>query len=521
MRREVVRTGLLLLAVAAAGCASLAPPVASVPTRALSDVAQTPLARIAAAGASEQAPGASGFRLLPEASFAFDARIALVRKAERSLDVQYYLIQNDDVGLQLLRELRDAAARGVRVRLLVDDFYTAGEDELLATLAAFPNVEVRLFNPLPWRAGSLEMRVLFSLNEFSRINHRMHNKLLVADNSFAVSGGRNIANDYFMRSTSANFIDVDILSSGPIVPRMSEGFDRYWNSAQVRPVGGVVQGAPKGEAAQRRFDHLAARAAPDVPVRERDVLGRTPLTAQLAEGVVERDWGHAELFVDDPAKITRAADEAIRGSVTEGALTALNSARAGVLIVSPYFIPNERGLAMMQTAVAHGGHIKIVTNSLGSTDEPLAYAGYARSRAAMLRAGIELRELGAGLASCSGRFGDFGQSISRMHAKLAVIDDKRLFIGSMNLDRRSAVVNTEAALLIDSPTLVARFLSLSSGDRFNAAYRLRLNPATGAVEWLEDGADGQDVVHTDEPGGQYGTRLKNWLLLPIVGTDLL
>ncbi|MEO5738481.1 MAG: phospholipase D-like domain-containing protein, partial [Variovorax sp.] len=292
-----------LLAIGAAlllgACASLPPAVPGVPTHAMSDVATTSLARLVATDAAAHPSALSGFRLLPEAAFAFDARISLARNAEKSLDVQYYLIQNDDVGLLFLRELRDAAARGVRVRLLVDDLYTGGENELFSALATYPNVEVRLFNPLPSRATSLTTRLALSLHEFGRINHRMHNKLLLADNSFAVSGGRNIANEYFMRSTAANFIDMDVLSCGPIVRRMSDAFDRYWNSEQVRPIESVAPLRLQPDAAQRRFDELVSTAAPDVPVRARDVLDRPPVGQQLATGQLDFRWAHAELFADD------------------------------------------------------------------------------------------------------------------------------------------------------------------------------------------------------------------------------
>ncbi len=169
----------------------------------------------------------SGFRLLPEAPFSFNARIALARRAEKSIDVQYYELRNDGVGRQLLRELRDASRRGVRVRLLVDDLYMAGADALFSSLAAHPHVEVRLLNPLPARAGSLLSRIAFSMHDIVRINHRMHNKLFIVDNSFSVSGGRNIADEYFMQDGQANFIDMDVLASGPVVREQSAAFDLY------------------------------------------------------------------------------------------------------------------------------------------------------------------------------------------------------------------------------------------------------------------------------------------------------
>jgi len=504
-----------------AGCAGLPPPQPRAPAMAITDVADTALGQLARQRAPQESESLSGFRLLPEAAFAFDARISLARHAEKSLDVQYYLIQNDDVGLLLLRELREAAARGVRVRLLVDDLYTAGEDEVFSALSAFPNIEVRLFNPLPSRADSFALRLLFSLGDFGRINHRMHNKLLVADNSFAVSGGRNIANEYFMRGTAANFIDMDVLSCGPVVRRMSEGFDRYWNSEHAWPIERIVPQRMAAEEAHKRFDALAAAALPDVRIRPRDVLDHSPVGEQLATGKLELQWATSTLFVDDPAKITRTSEAAYEGSVTAGALGVINSAKREVKIGSPYFIPGARGMAMMKQAIERGGRITVITNSLGATDEPLAYAGYERYRADMLKIGVTIYEIAPRLTGRSGRFGDFGQSISRLHAKLAVIDGERFFVGSMNLDRRSAAVNTEMGLVIDSPALVADYERLMSGERVSLGYRLRLAPGGRRVQWLEYDDAGGDIVHEDEPGEFLWLRFKNWLLLPIVGEELL
>jgi putative cardiolipin synthase len=526
MRALIVRRFAACLSVLAAiwltGCVSLPPPEPKANVMAFTDVAQTELGQLAAKGAPGDSTALSGFRLLPEAAFAFDARISLARHAEKSLDVQYYLVQRDDIGLLFLRELREAAARGVRVRLLVDDLYTGGEDELFGTLAAFPNVEVRLFNPLPSRASSLGTRLLMSLTDFGRINHRMHNKLLVADNSFAVSGGRNIGNEYFMRSTAANFIDMDVISSGPVVRQMSEGFDRYWNSSHAWPIERIapLRGMTR-EAAQRRFDEIARTAVPDVPIRPRDVLNKSPVGEQLITGKLDRYWAPATLFIDDPDKITRKADEAYIGSVTEGALSVINATRREVVIASPYFIPGPKGLEEMRACIAKGGRITVVTNSLGATDEPLAYAGYERYRADMLKIGVTIFEIAPTLSGSSGRFGDFGKSISRLHAKLAIVDNERFFVGSMNLDHRSAAVNTEIGLVIDSPELVQDYNKLMSGERVNLGYRLRLGPNGRRVQWLEYDDAGGDIVHEDEPGEFLWLRFKNWLLLPIVGEELL
>ncbi len=381
-----------------AGCASLPGRTPTPSTAAFADVAGTRLARVAAAAVPPGQAGLSGFRLLPEGETAFNARIALAQRAEKSLDVQYYLVNKDDIGLQFLRELRDAARRGVRVRLLVDDLYAGGEDDLLAGLAAHPNVEVRIFNPLPARAGPFGRRLPFSLHEFGRVNHRMHNKLFIADNSFAVSGGRNIANEYFMRSASANFIDLDVMSSGPVVHELSAVFDSYWNSEHVFPVADLA-----GPGLRRRFDELVREAGTRVDERPHDVLGHTPVAQQLDSGRLVQAFARARVFADTPAKVAGLKGDDSTRTVTEQTLALFATAREEVNIASPYFIPGPRGLAMMRAvgATDKNGRITLVTNSLGATDEPLVHAHYSRYRLDMLKAGVRIYEVGPSLSQRS------------------------------------------------------------------------------------------------------------------------
>jgi len=505
-----------------AGCATLPEPVPAPPTHALTDIADTRLARIAAAATPPDKRELSGFRMLPEGETAFNARIALARRAEKSLDVQYYLINQDDIGLQFLRELRDAAQRGVRVRLIVDDLYAAGEDDLFAGLAAYPNVQVRIFNPLPARAGPFKMRLLFSLHEFGRINHRMHNKLFIADNSFAVSGGRNIANEYFMHSASANFIDLDVMSMGPVVRELSTVFDSYWNSAQVYPIERLVSPAPP-EAARARFDALVRSASPQVAERPLDVLGAAPVAQQLDHNALSLAFAPARVFADTPTKVAGLNVDQGRHTVTEQTLALFATARRQVSIASPYFIPGQRGLAIMRAvgSTDENPRIVLVTNSLGSTDEPLVHASYARYRLDMLKAGVRIYELSPSLSQRSGRLGNFGRSIGRLHAKAANIDGHTVFIGSMNLDARSARVNTEAGLAIESPELSETLSKLFTGGLATGAYRLRLAADHEHIEWLETAADGTQTVHTTEPDAPWTLRLKQRLLSPFVSDDLL
>jgi len=522
-RRSFFALGsLLTVAALLGGCASLPAPMAVLPAHAIQDVASTRLARIAAQNALPDAAELSGFRLLPEAPFSFNARIALANRAEMSIDAQYYEVRNDGVGRQFLRALRDASLRGVRVRLLVDDLYATDADELFSSLAAYPNVEVRLFNPLPARSGSVLSRIVFSMHEFGRINHRMHNKLFIADNSFSVSGGRNIADEYFMQDGRANFIDMDVLASGPVVRDQSDAFDIYWNSEQVRPIDQLVPLNVSAEQARQRFDQWVSGAGHGLPENERDALGRISVARQLDAGKLDQIHAKSQVLVDDPSKIMRRRiEERLQGSVSQRTLAILETARSQLFITSPYYVPGRTGLAQLKRQVQAGVKITVVTNSLAATDEPLVYAGYARYRRDVLKLGVVIYELSPMLSQRSGRLGDFGRSTGRLHGKTVVIDDNRAFVGSMNLDGRSASLNTEIGLVMESPDIVADFNRIISTDRFTSTYLVRLGASNG-VEWVEQDSNGMAMaVHHDDPETSWFIKINNWLLSPFVREELL
>ena len=516
-----LRLLVLLLVSALAGCASLPPLPARTASKAMTDTRGTLLGRLAAASLDGSGPGESGFRLLPAGDFAFDARVALARRAERSLDVQYYQIQRDSIGLQFLRELRDAAGRGVRVRLLVDDLYTAGEDELFRALAEVPNVEVRFFNPLPARGATLAGRLIFSLHEFTRINHRMHNKLFIADNRFSVSGGRNMADEYFMRSAQANFIDMDVVAVGPVVRELSGVFDHYWNSDYAYPVQSVVALRTDAAAARRRFDELANNPAPAFESTLGDPYGLASVEFELAAGQMTLAFANVSVFADAPEKIARKDRDENLATVTRSTLEAFHGARSEVVIASPYFIPGPIGLDMMKEAIDHHVRVVVLTNALGATDEPLVHWRYARYRRELLKMGVEIYELSPSLARDAGNFGDFRKSFGRLHAKVALIDRRALFVGSMNLDNRSAWSNTEAGLLIDSPQLAQAVYGLFDRDRGASVYRLRLAGDGETIEWVSTGHDGKPIVLRDEPDNHWLLRLKMFLLEPFAQEELL
>jgi putative cardiolipin synthase len=427
--------------------------------------------------------------------------------------VQTYHVACDATGALFLSELRNAAARGVRVRLLVDDLYAARQDALYAALAAHANVEVRMFNPLPVRDGSFGARIALSLHEFSRVNRRMHNKLFVADGAFAIAGGRNIADEYYMRSAQANFIDMDVLAAGAVVRELASVFDGYWNSEQAYPIGALTASVNAA-----RFDALNVAPAEEPVYAARDHFGREAIPAQLQRGTLELRPARVQVLVDQPSKAAGAATRTTHAAATE----VFASAQSELTIVSPYFVPGDAGLAMLREVQERGATVNVTTNSLGATDEPLVHAGYSKYRMPLLKMGVKLQELGASLSQKSDAVGDFRSSSGRLHAKLVVIDGQRLFIGSMNMDGRSERHNTELGLVIDSRELAAEANELFRAGAQGASYRLQLAGAQGRerIEWLAR-EKGGEVTHAKEPGRTRGLATKLTLLTALISEDLL
>ena len=522
-RRAARTTAIALCAscvLALTACADLPREVARTPSSALADGAGTPLAQVVDASMPAGTQGQSGFRILPTGDFAFDARLALAARAMKTLDAQYYQLHSDAVGHRFLRALRDAAARGVRVRLLIDDFYTTGQDPLFAEFAAHPNVQLRLFNPLPSRAGSSARRVMASLHEFGRVNHRMHNKLFVADNSLAVTGGRNIGDEYFMSGAQANFVDMDVLAAGPIVRELSAAFDRYWNSEHTYPFESIATPAGDAEAARASFEQRLRIADGDWKVGPRDMFDRASVGHELADGKLSLTPASARLLVDTPDKVKGLATPGNAGTAMFDAVTLMRHARSEVVMASPYFIPGERGVELMRDAVAHGVRMSVLTNAADATDEPLVHFAYARYRQQMLQAGVSIYELGGSLVAQSRDLGIFHSSQGRLHAKVSVIDRQWVTIGSLNLDQRSARANTESTLAIDSATVAQEVLSLvERSGHVAGSYKLRLDE-DGRIEWVSRQGDA-DVVTRDEPGATALSRLWLWLLSRFVSDDLL
>ena len=486
----------------------------------------TALGRIASS--YRPAPDQSGFRLMPLGSYSLDTRVQLAQRAQVSLDVQYYHLHNDESGRWLLRALRDAAQRGVRVRLLLDDFYTSGEDELLLSLTAHPNIEVRIFNPFCCARNSGQLtRFLASIGDLKRVNHRMHNKLFLADGAMAVVGGRNVANEYFLRNAQGlNFIDVDAFVVGWVVAPLQSQFDRYWNADAVYPIQALARSGRSPAELRALFNDWTGPAStpPPAALPASDILGYGPIAEDLDSGRLGLIWAQAYAFADHPDKPFdgEAGGEVPETSVSYNLFEAIRKANSEVVVSSPYLVPGAEGMALVRELRGRGVRMTAMTNSLGATDEPVVHVGYSAYRLPMLDLGVDLYELSGARVKRNRRENLFGASLGRLHAKLAVIDKRWLFVGSMNLDPRSATINTELGVVIDSPQLSREMLRIIDIDRLQSAYRLRKTPDGRCCEWIsyDDDADGEMVL-TEEPDSSVWQRVKLWLLAPFVPESLL
>ena len=503
-----VRTWLLATsAVLLAACATM-PPGANYPrpqSHALAHPEQTSIGRTVDAFAKAH-PGLSGFHLFASGSAAFTLRVQMANRAERTLDVQYFIFKDDTTGKLLMSAILGAASRGVHVRILMDDSQARGQDDRVAALAGNPNVEVRLYNPFYYRGSNPLLRYTEFALTFSRLDYRMHNKLFVVDNAIAVVGGRNVGDEYFDMGDSTQFGDYDVFAAGPIVRDLSKSFDEYWNSALSIPAPALESSQTSGKKLEtvkvELSEHKEALRQSD---EERAVRSGNPLARLLASdaGVL---WAKGEVLADSPDKAGVEDGDLIGSLFRRRLLAAARDAKKELLIVSPYFVPGDKGEALLEKLRARGVRVRVLTNSLLSTDVVAVHAAYRHYRVPLLEAGVELYEVkplpgkpqpheGQLKSPSSGQFS--------LHAKAFVFDGTRIFIGSANFDRRSMHLNTEIGLMIDSPALAQQVTT-----RFNTI----ANPANSFVLALENDRgnsphlvwksvkDGKPVVYSAEPG---------------------
>ncbi len=468
--------------------------------------ADTPLGR-AVTARTQQHPDKTGITAISDGRVAFGTRMLLARAASKSIDIQTYIWHDDSTGTLLFEEVMQAAQRGVRVRLLLDDVNTTGSiDRILAMLMQQPNIDLRLYNPFVNRGT----KVTGYMTDFTRLNHRMHNKSFTVDNLVTVVGGRNIADEYFEAGQEEGLVDLDVIAIGDAVHPVSAQFDLYWNSASAYPATTILAGVEASSAKDLTERAQAVQASPAAAAFAAAIRNTTEVK-NLLEGKLDMEWTTAHLINDDPAKTLRPSSEA-EHQMRPKLQAALGNPSASLDLVSPYFVPGDKGTEALEALARRGVVVRVLTNSLAATDVSSVHAGYAKRRVPLLRAGVQIYELKPDDATIKQHAKQIGSGAkSALHAKTYATDRRIIFVGSFNLDPRSAKLNTEMGLVIDSPTLAARLDDALDKAFPDVAYRVTLDEK-GDLRW-EDGSKGH--TYTSDPETSWFKRMmvhiQSWL----------
>ena len=498
----------LLAAVTIGGCATL-PPGSDYPKQASVAFAypeKTRIGRQMADGARDH-QDRSAFRIISVGADGFAARMQMIDAAERTLDLQYFIFSGDETGRLLTHGLIRAADRGVHVRVLVDDGQTRPGDEQIITLAAHAQVEIRIFNPFAYRGHNNLLRGIEFTFSHGRLDYRMHNKVIVADNSVALIGGRNIGNQYFQVDPDAQYADDDVFVGGPTVQKLSTTFDEFWNSALAIPVEALAGGKPTEAALakqrQRLPDQWEQAQTAAVPFVLRAESG-DPF-AGVIQGRLPVAWSTAQVVYDSPNKKQVKEGSWVGRLMYDPVAKVGSAAQTELLMITPYFVPTTKAMQLLHSLRARNVRVRILTNSLETSKEMIAFSGYTKYRKQLVEDGIELHEIRALLGNTRGsgqtvaisRAGNYG-----LHAKLFVFDRQKVFIGSMNFDQHSVELNTEVGLIIDSAELaqqtVVRFDAMTQPAN---SYQVALaQEGTGKprLVWRSQ-EDGKPVEYTREP----------------------
>ena len=480
------------------------------PDTAISDTHGTQLAR----EVSKRRPdneAVSGLRLLRHGKDAFAARSSLARAAERSIDVQYYIWHDDLSGSLLLDELEAAARRGVRVRVLVDDIGIPRLDARLVCFNALDNVEVRIWNPCRIRKPK-SVNWLF---DFKRLNRRMHSKSFTVDNQAAILGGRNIGDEYFGARKDGLFADLDVLCVGPIVPCVSQAFDAYWNAPQAYPASSIL--GPVSPLKRRRVSAKAHKLARSAPAAEyNEAIHALPVFDDITNGTVRMEWAPATLVNHDYTDDKRPGIDQL--GLEEIMPKGLPEPVSELDIMSGYFVPTRSGAQALAWLARRGVRVRVLTNCYAATDVGFVHAGYAPYREQLLAAGVELFEMPApdDKPKSARKFVRTGSLRSRarrgdgrtLHAKAIVVDRRSLYVGSANFDPRSARLNTELGIVIESPQFAGKFADVFSQEIIPRSYCLGMDE-NECVYWID--------ARDEEPEREYSEPDMNWMARGVIG----
>lgn len=468
-------------------------------------------------------PGLTGFHVLYDPLEALAARLQLINKAEKSLDLQYYIWDNDKIGAMALHAIIQAADRGVKVRLLIDDNNSKPMEGIYLALDQHANIEVKLYNPYRFR----HYRPVDMVLDLKRINRRMHNKSFIADNQIALIGGRNMSNQYYNVSDNYQFSDVDVMLAGAASDEIIHSFDEYWNDDYAFPVKQLVN--PRHYTL--RFDSLKQQLQAhnqEVTVQNYlDLANRSHAFDTWLNSRIQLDWVKAEVVKDSPSKIKARAKK--EEHLNFQLLKHLEQPEQSVDIVSAYFVPQKDGVKQLKELADSGVQVRVLTNSFKANDVPLVHAFYGKYRQDLLKNDVQLYEFlfnpdaenlnsNTNELASKAKVSMKGLSRSSLHAKLMALDEKQVFIGSFNFDPRSAYLNTEIGVLLNSPPLARAVHQTMDENLSKYAYKLMLD-ANQRMNWKIKLDNGKTRIYHKEPKMKWwqrsGMKMLSWL--PIEG----
>jgi len=509
---------LVLLSGALAGCVGLPDRAGIVESKAFRDTSDTRLGKVVAQAYSgdQNSAGKSFFHVLSDGMDAFAARVALSSYADRSIDFQYYIYRKDLTGRLITYKMLEAADRGVRVRMLLDDFDINDIDEDMLALNRHPNIEVRLFNPFN-RITSRLSQIFTSSNPVTR---RMHNKSFTVDNQVTILGGRNIADEYFNADPAFVFADVDVVGVGDVAGDVSDSFDLYWNSSLSYPISMLVGKILDEDEIKQHRENLREFVAEHSYSGYLKALANSEFVNQMVRDDIPWSWGKAHVIFDTPDKILTGIHDSEYHLIPQ-LQPYITGLKSELIIFSPYFIPGKKGTEFLVDLVKKGIKVRILTNSLTSTDVGIVYAAYTKYRKKLLRGGVEIYELNRHFSreerkELRGEEG--GSSKASLHAKTFVLDRKLVFIGSLNLDARSMVQNTEIGVVIASPEIAEKMAKAFDDNICRVSFRVELDG--NEIVWKELGC-GHDIVHSKTPYAGYWRRFSVWFMRFLPGETLL
>lgn len=503
---------LLILTLLFTGCAT--PSVSHEPSQALPANASAFGRSINAQVAPHQ--GQSGFRLLPDSAEAFAARAELIRNAQSSIDLQYYIVHDGISTRILLSELLAAADRGVRVRILLDDTTSDDLEQTIATLATHPHIQIRVFNPLHLGRSTVVTRTMGRLFNLSQQHRRMHNKLWLVDNCVAIVGGRNLGDEYFDAEPKINFTDIDMLSVGPVAEQLGHSYDEYWNSALSKPIEQFISFKPTSrdlKDLRTRLDESLEQTRKQNHGLYQKLMSYTT-HPRLNQWRRELIWARNKALWDAPSKVLSDGEPAPYLLLATQLAPELNGVTKELILVSAYMVPGQPGVVYLTGRADAGVSISLLTNSLEATDVPATHGAYAPYRKTLLDHGIRLFEL----RRQSGDHGDSKPSLfhkgssnssdSSLHTKAMIFDQQKAFVGSFNFDSRSLLWNTEVGVLVDDPKLAGQVRELAlEGMAPGLSYQARLED--DHLVWVTED-NGKQRTLTTEPGGWW-RRFNSWL----------